>query len=66
MVSKKRLQKIAKTIVRVNFGIKPKDVVVITCGPRALKFAEAIAYECAMVGAQPTISYGSDELALKI
>jgi len=65
MISQKRLQKVAKTIVKVNFGIKPKEVVIITCGPKALKFAEALAYECAMVGAQPTISYGSDELALK-
>jgi len=66
MVSEKKIQKIAKTIVNVNFGIRPKDVVTISCGPKSLKFAEALAYECAIIGAQPSIDYGSDELALKI
>jgi len=66
MLSEKELERIAKNIVNVSFGIKPKDVVVIYCGPESLKFAEALAYECAMKGAQPTISYNSDELSLKI
>jgi aminopeptidase len=66
MVSEKKMQKVAKTIVNVNFGIRPKDVVTISCGPKSLKFAEALAYECAMKGAQPMIGYGSDELSLKI
>ena len=66
MVSRNKMQKVAKTIVNTNFGIRTKDVVVISCGPNSLKFAEALAYECAMKGAQPTIGYRSDELSLKI
>lgn len=66
MVSKKKMRRVAKNIVRVNFGIKPKDVVVISAGPNSLKFAEMLAYECAIIGAQPTISYASDDLSLKI
>ena len=30
------------------------------------QIAEAIAYECSMVGAQPSIQYGSDKLALNL
>ncbi|MFH1623365.1 MAG: aminopeptidase [Candidatus Aenigmatarchaeota archaeon] len=66
MVSEKKMQRVARNMVRVNFGVKPKDVVSIAAGPKSLKFAEALAYECSMVGAQPHISYGSDELSLKI
>lgn len=66
MVSKNVMQKAAKNMVRLNFNIKPKDVVLITAGPKSLGFAEMLAYECSMVGAQPTISYGSDELSLRI
>lgn len=66
MVSKSKMQKAARGIVRLNFGIKPKDVVVIGAGPKSLEFAEMLAYECSMVGASPMITYGSDELSLKI
>jgi len=66
MLSQKKLQKIAKNIVNVNLGVREKDVTIITAGPKSLKFAEALAFECAMKGAQPSIQYGSDELALKI
>jgi len=66
MVSANKMQRVARNMVRVNFGVRPKDVVVISAGPKSLKFAEALAYECSMVGAQPHISYGSDELSLKI
>lgn len=66
MVSKKKMKRVAKNIVHTNFGIRPKDVVVIAAGPNSLKFAELLAYECAMIGAQPTIAYGSDKLGLKI
>ncbi|MGC8812141.1 MAG: aminopeptidase [Candidatus Aenigmatarchaeota archaeon] len=65
MVSEKELQKIAKTIIKVNLGVKEKDVTLINAGPKSLKFAEALALEASKVGAQPTIFYGSDELALK-
>jgi len=60
------LEKIAKKIIRVNLGVKEKDVMLISCGPKSLKFAEALAFEAAKIGAQPTIHYGSDELAFKI
>jgi len=66
MVSDKKMQRVARTMVRVNFGVKPKDVVSIIAGPKSLKFAEALAYECFMAGAQPQIGYGSDELSLKV
>jgi aminopeptidase len=66
MVSGRKMQRIAKTIVNTSFAIKPKDVVLISCGPNSLKFAETLAYECAIKGAQPSIGYGSDELSLKI
>jgi aminopeptidase len=58
--------KLAKTIVRTNLDLKEKDAVVIIAGPDSLDYAEAIAYECSMVGAQPSIQYGSDKLSLKI
>jgi aminopeptidase len=60
------LEKIARNIIKVNLGVKEKDVTLISCGPKSLKFAEALAFEAAKIGAQPTIHYGSDELALKI
>jgi aminopeptidase len=60
------LEKIARNIVKVNLGIKEKDTVLISAGKKSLKFAEALAFEAAKIGAQPTIVYGSDELNLKI
>ncbi len=66
MVSKKKMEKVARNIVRTSFAIKPKDVVSIVAGPNSLKFAEALAYESAIVGAQPQITYSSDDVNLKI
>lgn len=66
MLSEKEMQRIARTIVNVNLGIKEKDIVIIDAGPKSLKLAEALAFEAARIGAQPHIGYGSDELALKI
>lgn len=66
MVSKAKMKRIARNIVRTNFSIRPKDVVIISAGPNSLGFAEALAYECSIIGAQSMISYGSDKLALKI
>jgi len=66
MISDSRLQKIARKIVRVNMNIKEKDLTIIDAAPNSLKFAEALAYEAAIIGAQPSITYGSDELSLKI
>jgi len=66
LLPEKEIQKIAKTIVNVNMGVREKDITLISCGPNSFKFAEVIAFEAAMVGAQPTITYGSDELSLKI
>jgi aminopeptidase len=59
-------EKVARNIIKVNLGVKEKDVTLISCGPKSLKFAEALAFEAAKIGAQPTIVYGSDELSLKI
>jgi aminopeptidase len=66
MISPAEMQKVARSIVRTNLGIKEKDLVTISSGPSSLGFAEAIAYEVAMVGGQVSISYGSDRLNLKI
>lgn len=65
MISEKEMQKIAKTIINTNLGVKEKDIVTISAGPKSLAFAEALAYEAAIKGAQPSIQYGSDKLALK-
>ena len=59
-------EKIARNIIKINLGVKEKDVTLISAGPNSLKFAEALAFEAAKIGAQPTILYGSDELSLKI
>jgi len=59
-------KELAKIIVRTNLEIGEKDEVVIITGPKSLDYAEAIAYECSIVGAYPSIQYGSDKLSLKI
>lgn len=59
------MQQVAKNIVNTNFGIRTDDVVIISAGPNSLKFAETLAYECAIIGAQPTIKYESDKLSLQ-
>ncbi|MEM5829417.1 MAG: aminopeptidase [Candidatus Aenigmatarchaeota archaeon] len=66
MLSEKEMQKIAKSVININLAVKEKEVTLISCGPKSLKFAEALALEAAKVGAQPTITYGSDELNFKI
>lgn len=66
MVSEKKMRRVARNIVHTNFGIKRGDVVVISAGPNSLKFAEQLAYECSIIGAQPSITYDSDDLSLKI
>jgi aminopeptidase len=66
MLPFKEMEKIARNIVKVNLGVKEKDVTLISAGPKSLKFAEALAFEAAKIGAQPTIVYGSDDLSLKI
>lgn len=66
MVSEKKMRKVAKNIVHTNFSISKGDVVNITAGPNSLDFAEALAYECSIVGAQPFIMYGSDKLSMDI
>ncbi|RLJ00782.1 MAG: hypothetical protein DRP06_01100 [Candidatus Aenigmatarchaeota archaeon] len=59
------LQKIAKRIINENLSVKEKEMVVISAGPKSLKFAEMLAYESSMIGAQPAIMYGSSEHILK-
>ncbi len=66
MVSEKEMRKIAKMIINTNLGVKEKDIVTISAGPKSLEFAEALAYEAAMKGGQTSIQYGSDKLALKV
>ncbi|MBW6451750.1 MAG: aminopeptidase [DPANN group archaeon] len=59
------LESIAKKIINVNLSVKRKDLVVIRSGPESIKFAQMLAYECSIIGAQPTIFYNSSELSLK-
>jgi len=66
MISQAELQKIAKNIINKSMFVKQKEAVVISTGPNSLKFAEKLAYEAAIIGANPTITYGNDELSLKI
>lgn len=66
MVSKVDLQKIAKRIINLNLSVKEKNIVTISAGEKSLDFAEALAYEAAIIGSQPAIRYGSDKLSLKI
>lgn len=66
MISQSQMQKIARNIIRKSMYVKPKEAVVISAGPNSIKFAEMLAYESAMIGANPTISFGSDDLSLKI
>ena len=66
MISESHLQKIARNIIRKSMFVKEREVVKISTGPKALKFAEMLAYEASIIGAHPTISYCSDELSLKI
>jgi aminopeptidase len=65
-LSKDVLANVAKTIINVNLGVKEKDIVTISAGPSSLDFAETLAYEAAIKGAQPSIQYGSDRLSLNI
>jgi aminopeptidase len=66
MISQSQMQKIAKNIIKKSMFVKPKESVVISTGPNSLGFAEKLAYEAAVIGANPTITYSSDELSLKI
>jgi aminopeptidase len=66
MISPKELQKVAKSLINKTMVVKPKEAVVISAGPESIDFAEKLAYEAAIIGANPTINYSSDELALKI
>jgi aminopeptidase len=66
MISPARMQKIARNIIRKSMFVKEREYVVISAGPDSLGFAEKLAYEASMIGANPTIVYGSDNLSLKI
>ena len=66
MISKTKMQKIARNIIRKSMFVKEKEYVVISTGPKSVEFAEMLAYEAAVIGANPSIRYASDELVLKI
>ena len=66
MISDSQLQKTARNIIRKSMFVKEKEAVIISAGPNSLDFAEKLAYEAAIIGANPTITYGTDELSLKI
>ena len=60
------MEEVARNIVRKNLSLKEGEITLIECGPKSLEFAESLAYEASMVGAQPTIIYSSDKLALRV
>ena len=66
MISDALMQKIARNVIRKSMFVKEKEAVVIRTGEKAVKFAEMLAYEAAIIGANPSINYASDELSLKI
>ena len=66
MISQVELQKIARNIIRKSMFVKEKEVVRISTGPDAVNFAEMLAYESSIIGANPTISYCSTDLSLNI
>jgi aminopeptidase len=66
MISEAQLRKISRNIIRKSMFVKPKEAVMIACGPNSLDFAEKMAYEAAIIGAHPTITYSSDDLTFKI
>ena len=66
MISDAKMQRIAKNIIVKSMFVKEREAVVISAGPNSLAFAEKLAYETAIIGANPTITYGRDELSLKI
>ena len=59
-------RRIAKNIIQKCLAVKNKDSVLILAGPYSLNFAEALAFEAWMQGAEPCITYGSDKLALQV
>jgi aminopeptidase len=65
MISDKDLQQAAKNLIK-SMSVKPKEAVMISSGSSSIGFAERLAYEAAIIGANPSISYGSDALTLKI
>ncbi|MFH1473767.1 MAG: aminopeptidase [Candidatus Aenigmatarchaeota archaeon] len=66
MISKAQMQRIARNIIRKSMYVKEKEYVVISSGSTSVKFAEMLAYEAAIIGANPSLRYASDELVLKI
>ena len=66
MNSNNLLRKVAKNIINTSMCVLPGESVLISAGPDSLKFAEMLAYDAAMIGANPTIAYGSDQLSLNI
>lgn len=57
--------RLAEQVVGTNLRLEKGKSVIISTGRDALAFAEEIALACWRVGAQPMITYGSDELALR-
>jgi aminopeptidase len=58
--------RLAEQVVRTNLRLEKGDSVVISTGRPALPFAEEIAVSYWRVGAQPMISYGSDQMGLRM
>ncbi|NOZ82046.1 MAG: aminopeptidase [Candidatus Micrarchaeota archaeon] len=60
------LSKVAERIIGTNLSVREGEMVIINCGPNSLEFAEELAYHSSIIGAQPTIVYSSDRLALRV
>jgi leucyl aminopeptidase (aminopeptidase T) len=66
MISQSHMQRIARNIIRNSMFVKQKEAVHISTGSEAVEFAEMMAFEAAMLGANPSINYASDKLTTKI
>ena len=60
-----KLKRIARNIIQLNLNVKEKESVMISAGPNSLEFAEELAFTALKIGAHPTITYGTDKLALR-
>ena len=65
-MNERLVRKIAGKIVAEHLSLRERETVLIHAGPESLRFAEHMAYECAIRGAHPIITYESSELAYRI
>ncbi len=62
----RKIEKMAKKIIRENLFLKQSETLIIHSGPKALEFAEELAYQASLIGAHSFIIYSSSKLRYKI